>query len=261
MTTWIISDLHLCAQRPAVTQAFLHWLQNEVAHAQALYILGDFFEVWVGDDVLDHAQHGAEFLPIVHALRALSDTGVNLYLMHGNRDFLIGEQFAQACGLQLLTDPIAVTFAGKRILLSHGDALCTEDVAYQQFRAQVRNPQWQQAFLAQPLEARLAFAEQARNQSTQNKTLQAKAMQTQTGHTHDAPDIMDVNADAVAKLIRDYDYPDVLLHGHTHRPGTHLLNVDGHPCERMVLGDWHDHAVCARSDQHGLRLETLSLKG
>lgn len=207
----------------------------------------------MGDDVLDHAQHGAEFLPIVHALRTLSDAGVSLYLMHGNRDFLIGEQFAQACGLQLLADPISVTFTGKRILLSHGDALCTDDVAYQQFRAQVRNPQWQQAFLAQSLEARLAFAEQARSQSAQNK---AKAMQTNA-----MTDIMDVNADAVANLIREYHYPDILLHGHTHRPGTHSLKIDGHPCERIVLGDWHDHAVCARSDQHGLRLENLLLHG
>lgn len=251
MTTWVISDLHLCAQRPAVTQAFLHWLQTDVAQAEALYILGDFFEVWVGDDVLADTQHGAEFLPIVHALHALSAQGVHLYFMHGNRDFLIGERFAQVCGLQLLNDPTLLTFANKRILLSHGDALCTDDVAYQQFRAQVRHPQWQQAFLAQPLAARLAFAEQARHQSTQNKAIQAKSMPTM--------DIMDVNTDAVAALLREYLYPDILLHGHTHRPGNHKLEIDGHTCERMVLGDWHDHAMCARLDQQGVRLERLSL--
>ena len=254
MTTWIISDLHLCAQRPAVTQAFLHWLNIEVTRAEALYILGDFFEAWVGDDILEDAQHSAEFLPIVRALRQLSDQGVKLYFMHGNRDFLIGESFAQACGLQLLNDPILLEFAGKRVLLSHGDVLCTDDVAYQQFRTQVRNPAWQQAFLAQPLVARLAFAEQARNQSTQNKAMQAKTTQTNS-----MVDIMDVNADAVAQLLREYHYPDILLHGHTHRPGTHQLTIDGHACERMVLGDWHDHAVCAHSDQHGLHLEKLSL--
>jgi len=246
MTTWIISDLHLSAQRPAVTQAFLHWLQTTVARADALYILGDFFEVWVGDDVLEEVQHGAEFLPIVQALRALIERGVHLYFMHGNRDFLIGETFAQACGLQLLHDPTLLEYAGKRILLSHGDALCTDDVAYQQFRVQVRDLQWQKAFLAQPLAARLAFADQARSQSAQNK-----AMQTL--------EIMDVNVDAVADLIRKYDYPEILLHGHTHRPGVHQLQVDGHTCERMVLGDWHDHAICARLDQQALQLIDLPL--
>jgi UDP-2,3-diacylglucosamine hydrolase len=246
MTTWIISDLHLCAQRPAVTQAFLHWLQTEVATVEALYILGDFVEVWVGDDILADPQHGAEFLPIVQALRALSERGVKLYFMHGNRDFLIGAHFAQACGLQLLPDPTLLTFGETRILLSHGDALCTDDVAYQQFRSQVRTPQWQQAFLAQPLAARLAFAEQARQQSTQNKSKYGM-------------DIMDVNPAAVSALLREYDYPNVLLHGHTHRPGRHQLEVDGHACERMVLGDWHDHAVCARWDQHGLQSHTLTL--
>lgn len=246
MTTWIISDLHLSAQRPAVTQAFLHWLQTTVARADALYILGDFFEVWVGDDVLEDVQHGAEFLPIVQALRALFEREVRLYFMHGNRDFLIGETFAQACGLQLLHDPTLLEYAGKRILLSHGDALCTDDVAYQQFRVQVRDLQWQKAFLAQPLAARLAFADQARSQSAQNK-----AMQTL--------EIMDVNVDAVADLIRKYDYPEILLHGHTHRPGVHQLQVDGHTCERMVLGDWHDHAICARLDQQALQLIDLPL--
>lgn len=246
MTTWIISDLHLCAQRPAVTQAFLHWLRTEVTTAEALYILGDFVEVWVGDDILDDPQHGVEFVPIVQALRALSAQGVRLYFMHGNRDFLIGEGFAQACGLQLLPDPTLLELGGQRVLLSHGDALCTDDVAYQQFRAQVRSPQWQQAFLSQPLAARLAFAAQARSTSAQNKAVQTM-------------DIMDVNAEAVVALLRAYDYPDVLLHGHTHRPGRHPFVVDGHQCERMVLGDWHDQAVCARWDTQGLQLQTLSL--
>ena len=246
MTTWIISDLHLCAQRPAVTQAFLHWLRAEVTTAEALYILGDFVEVWVGDDILADPQHGAEFVPIVQALRTLSDQGVRLYFMHGNRDFLIGEHFAQASGLQLLPDPTLLTLGETRILLSHGDALCTDDVAYQQFRSQVRTPQWQLAFLAQPLAARLAFAEQARQQSTQNKSKYGM-------------DIMDVNPVAVTALLREYDYPDVLLHGHTHRPGRHRVEIDGHACERMVLGDWHDHAVCARWDQHGLQSYTLLL--
>jgi len=246
MTTWIISDLHLCAQRPAVTQAFLHWLRTEVAKAEALYILGDFVEVWVGDDILADPQHGAEFVPIVQALRALSAQGVRLYLMHGKRDFLIGEGFAQACGLQLLPDPALLELGGQRILLSHGDALCTDDVAYQQFRAQVRSPQWQQAFLSQPLAARLAFAAQARSTSAQNKAVQTM-------------DIMDVNAEAVVAQLRAYDYPDVLLHGHTHRPGRHSLTVDGYQCERVVLGDWHDTAVVANINHAFCELQTLTL--
>ncbi|HSI45959.1 MAG TPA: UDP-2,3-diacylglucosamine diphosphatase [Methylophilus sp.] len=246
MTTWIISDLHLSAQRPAVTQAFLHWLETDVFQAEALYILGDFFEVWVGDDVMDDAQHGTEFQPVVDALRKLSAGGVKLYFMHGNRDFLIGEHFAKLSGLQLLKDPTLIHMGTQRILLSHGDALCTDDTAYQQFRSQVRDPQWQQHFLSQPLTARIAFAEQARSQSTQNK-----AMKT--------IDIMDVNLSAVEQLIRDYDYPEVLLHGHTHRPDLHTLAVDGHTCQRWVLGDWHDTAIVCRLGMDEMQLVTLQL--
>lgn len=246
MTTWIISDLHLSAQRPAVTQAFLHWLETEVVQAEALYILGDFFEVWVGDDVLDDAQYGAEFQPVVDALRKLSDGGVKLCFMHGNRDFLIGEQFAKVCGLQLLADPTPIRSGGKRLLLSHGDHLCTDDLAYQQFRVQVRSTAWQQAFLAQPLVARIAFAEQARSQSAQNKAMQPI-------------DIMDVNQSAVEQLLRDYEYPEILLHGHTHRPNVHALEIDGHACQRWVLGDWHDTAVVCQLDGTTMQLVTLQL--
>ncbi|WP_229008479.1 UDP-2,3-diacylglucosamine diphosphatase [Methylophilus sp. Leaf408] len=246
MTTWIISDLHLSAQRPAVTQAFLHWLKAEVAHAEALYILGDFFEVWVGDDVLKDAQQCAEFLPVVQALRTLSDSGVKLYFMHGNRDFLIGDDFANASGLQLLADPTLIKMGNKRILLSHGDALCTDDTAYQQFRSQVRSPQWQHAFLAQPLAERIVFAGQARSQSAQNKVMQSI-------------DIMDVNQSAVEQLLNEFEYPEVLLHGHTHRPGMHTIVFDGHKCERWVLGDWHDTAVVCRMDDDRIELVTLQL--
>ena len=246
MTTWIISDLHLSAQRPAVTQAFLHWLHSTVSHADALYILGDFFEVWVGDDILNDAEHGAEYAPVVQALHQLSSLGVKLYLMHGNRDFLLGEDFAIACQLELLSDPVLLQMAGKKILLSHGDALCTDDQVYQQFRTQVRHAEWQQQFLAQPLSARLAFAAQARDQSRQNKSMQSM-------------EIMDVNADAVAAMFRQYNYPDILLHGHTHRPDKHTLTIDAHACQRWVLGDWHDTAVVAKLDTNDLQLLTLPL--
>ena len=246
MTIWVISDLHLSAQRPAVTQAFLHWLQHSLEDANALYILGDFFEVWVGDDGLQDPTLGAAYQPVVDALKAVSERGVAVYLMHGNRDFLLGAAVADACGAQCLPDPTRLTVGAQRILLTHGDALCTDDVAYQQFRAQVRSPAWQQAFLAQPLSARLAFAEQARQQSRANKAMQAA-------------EIMDVNAEAVAQCIRQHDYPQVLLHGHTHRPAIHSLVVDGHPCCRWVLGDWEQTAVVACISTQGITPVTLTL--
>lgn len=246
MTIWVISDLHLSAQRPAVTQAFLHWLQHGLADASALYLLGDIFEVWVGDDVLQDAEQSAALLPVVAGLQALSRRGVAVSLMHGNRDFLLGTAFAAACGAQLLPDPTLLTVGTQRILLTHGDALCTDDHAYQQFRTQVRSAAWQAAFLAQPLAARLAFAEQARQQSRENKAMQAA-------------EIMDVNAHAVADCIRSHGYPQVLLHGHTHRPAVHALEVDGHVCQRWVLGDWHHSAVVARISAQAITPVTLSL--
>lgn len=249
MTTWLVSDVHLSAERPAVTQAFCYWLRHTVTGAKALYLLGDIFEVWLGDDVLAQplaAQIMPEVARVVAALRALADAGTALYAMHGNRDFLLGSQFATACGLQLLPDPTLINLAGQRVLLSHGDTLCTEDTAYQAFRLTVRDPQWQQNFLAQPFEQRQAYAAQARAQSRQNKATQAL-------------DIMDVHADAVAALLRAHAYPPVLLHGHTHRPAVHHGMVDGHAFVRMVLGDWHQSAVVCRATADQLQLETLTL--
>lgn len=246
MSIWIISDLHLCAQRPAVSQAFLHWLETTVSQSNALYILGDFFEVWIGDDVLDDLEYGKEFLPIVQGLRKLADQGVQLYFMHGNRDFLIGEHFAHTCGLHLLKDPTLLNVGQNRILLSHGDRLCTDDIAYQTFRKQVRSLQWQTKFLTQSLTDRLVFAEQARKQSMKNKVSQAL-------------DIMDVNEQAVANLLREHDYPDILLHGHTHRPGIHDVTVDNKPCQRWVLGDWHETASVVHIQSEQPLLLTLTL--
>lgn len=249
MTTWLVSDVHLSVERPAVTQAFCYWLQQTVTGADALYLLGDIFEVWLGDDVLGHPQLAAampEVARVVAALRALSDAGTQVYAMHGNRDFLLGAQFANACGLQLLPDPTLIFLSGQRVLLSHGDALCTEDTAYQAFRCTVRDPQWQHAFLAQPVDQRQAYAAQARAQSRYNKTTQVM-------------EIMDVHPDAVAEVLRAHAYPQVLLHGHTHRPAIHHGMVDGHAFERIVLGDWHAQAVVCRATPTALQLETLTL--
>ena len=229
-----ISDLHLCASRPAITRQLLTFLEIEATQAEALFILGDLFEYWAGDDDLQEAHHA----PIVSALSELAQSGTAIYFMHGNRDFLLGAKFAAASGITLLPDPTDLVLYGRRTLLSHGDTLCTDDVRYQAFREQVRSPDWQQQFLQQPLEVRKAQIEALRERSEQEKS-------------HKAEDIMDVNAEAVRALLRSHDYPELLIHGHTHRPALHELKVDGHACQRWVLGDWDDHGSCLRCDATG----------
>ncbi len=220
-----ISDVHLAEDRPQTTAAFLDFLAGQARAARSLFILGDLFEYWAGDDDVDAPfnQH------ICAALRALSASGTTVFFMTGNRDLLAGEGYARAAGLVLLPDPALIRLGEQRVLLSHGDALCTDDIAYQTYRSQVRDPAWQAGFLAQPLEARKAFIERLRTQSEAAK--REKAMT-----------IMDVNHAAVETLLRTRGYP-TLIHGHTHRPATHQHRVDGHPCERRVLADWHDHAT------------------
>lgn len=234
-----ISDLHLCSSRPLITTQFLDFLRTSAPKAEALYILGDFFEYWAGDD--DLTQHGN----IIAALHQLAAQGTQVYFMHGNRDFLIGEAFAAAAGLQLLPDPSLLTLYGKRVLLSHGDALCTDDVAYQAFRQQVRSQAWQQQFLQQDLSVRKAQIEALRQRSEQEKSSKQQT-------------IMDVNAEAVAQLLRDYDYPELLIHGHTHRPDQHQLQVDGHDSVRWVLGDWYEQGSCLLIDAQGCRSIALT---
>jgi UDP-2,3-diacylglucosamine hydrolase len=229
-----ISDLHLCRSRPAITRQFEGFLRRAAVQAEALYILGDLFEYWAGDDDLHDVHHQ----DVIAALHDLSRTGTRVFFMHGNRDFLLGEDFAQAAGITMLADPTLITLYGRRVLLSHGDELCTDDVAYQAFRRQVRKPAWQQQFLEQPLAARKAQIEALRQRSEQEKS-------------HKAESIMDVNADAVKALLREYDYPELLIHGHTHRPTCHEIEVDGHRCERWVLGDWYEQGSCLRCDDHG----------
>ncbi|HEU4709707.1 MAG TPA: UDP-2,3-diacylglucosamine diphosphatase [Methylophilaceae bacterium] len=230
-----ISDLHLCRTRPAITHAFLGFLQAAAGRAEALYILGDLFEYWAGDDDLEDASHRG----IIAGLSALQKAGTRLFFMHGNRDFLLGENFAKAAGAILLSDPTPLTLYGKRVLLTHGDELCTDDTDYQAFRQQVRNPAWQSTFLAQPLSARKAQIEALRQRSEQEKS-------------HKAASIMDVNAEAVHALLRQYGYPELLIHGHTHRPARHEIEVDGHRCERWVLGDWYEQGSYLRLDTQGL---------
>ncbi|MBV8658996.1 MAG: UDP-2,3-diacylglucosamine diphosphatase [Burkholderiales bacterium] len=214
------SDVHLSVSDPATVEAFVRFVKDIAPQSEALYILGDLFEYWVGDDDEDPLSQ-----EIAAVLAALADQGVHVYLMHGNRDFLIGERFAHAASAQLLTDPYMISAFGQPILLSHGDALCTDDVAYQQFRHMVRTPAWQQAFLARPLADRRA--EVARIRAMSEAAKQVKSM-----------DIMDVNQDAVTALLEGWDGAN-LVHGHTHRPAKHHHTVAGSERIRWVLPDWY----------------------
>lgn len=223
MATLFISDLHLDETRPHIVELFTRFLAEQARSAKTLYILGDFFESWIGDD--DDAALPVRIAP---ALRALRDSGVPIYFMHGNRDFLLGPDYAARAGMTLLNDPTVIELAGEPTLLMHGDTLCTDDVEYQKFRALTRDPAWQRQFLAKPLTERRAFAAQARGESRR--------------HTAAAtPEIMDVNQAAVEAAMRSHGVRR-LIHGHTHRPATHRFELDGQPAERIVLGDWYEQS-------------------
>jgi UDP-2,3-diacylglucosamine hydrolase len=233
-----ISDLHIDASRPAITDQFLGFLAAEAARADALYILGDLFESWVGDDAADSSQAAA-----IEGIHALTSRGVPCFVMHGNRDFLLSEQFCRMSGARLLPDPLIVTLYGEPVLVMHGDALCTDDRAYQRLRATVREPAWQRQFLALPIASRRALAGAARAGS-----------QAHTAAVEYA--ITDVNAGSVAAALRGAGTA-TLLHGHTHRPAIHALQVDGRPCTRIVLGDWYDQGSLLRWDRNGPELASL----
>jgi UDP-2,3-diacylglucosamine hydrolase len=220
MPVLFVSDLHLCTERPALTGLFLDFLKEVVPGNDALYLLGDIFEYWAGDDDLDDPFNAR----ICAAIKACE---LPKYVLPGNRDFLFGAAFEAATGAQLLPDEIVHDVAGTQTLLLHGDTLCTDDVAYQDFRRMVRNPQWQRAFLARPLAERKAQIEAMRRGSEEQK--QQKSMA-----------IMDVNPDAVTAAFRRHGVA-TMIHGHTHRLASHHYDVDGRECVRHVLGDWHDN--------------------
>ena len=238
MAALFISDLHIDASRPAITDQFLGFLAAEAVRADALYILGDLFESWIGDDAADPSQAAA-----IQGIHALTSRGVPCFVMHGNRDFLLAEQFGRMSGAQLLPDPLIVTLYGEPVLVMHGDALCTDDRAYQRLRATVREPAWQRQFLALSIESRRALAGAARVGSRAHTAAVEYA-------------ITDVNADSVAAALRGAGTA-TLLHGHTHRPAIHALQVDGRPCTRIVLGDWYDQGSLLRWDENGPELESL----
>jgi UDP-2,3-diacylglucosamine hydrolase len=240
MTTLFISDLHLDPERPEVTRLFGDFIDGEARSADALYILGDLFEAWVGDD--DPSE-----------LRALSDSGVPVCFQHGNRDFLVGRDFARRAGMTLLPQNAVIMLHGKPVLLMHGDTLCTDDHAYQTFRAQTRAPAWRQQFLSQPLAARLSFAAQARAASQQRQ----QAMKQDDRAQFES--VTDVSPAAVRETFARYGI-DTIIHGHTHRPAIHALDIDGRDCERVVLGDWYTQGSVLRVDADGLRLSALLLQ-
>ena len=229
-----ISDLHLCASRPHINNAFISFLQDTAVKANSLYILGDLFEYWAGDDDIDDLFHQQ----IITAFRQLADRGIKTYFMHGNRDFLITQNFCQAANITLINDPACIELHGKKILLSHGDALCTDDIAYQAFRLQVRDEKWQAEFLSQPLQIRKQQVEAIRSRSEQEKS-QKSAL------------IMDVNPEAVNTLLRQHHFPELLIHGHTHRPSQHSIKLDGHTITRWVLGDWYEQGSYLACDENG----------
>ena len=239
MTTLFISDLHLEPGRPDIGEQFEGFLRGEARDAEALYILGDLFEAWIGDDE-PHPYYNR----IQDDLAAYSASGPRCFFMHGNRDFLVGERFAARTGFELLADPVVHTFYGTDVLLAHGDRYCTDDHEYQAVRRTVRDPAWQQQVLALPVEARRKMAGDARAESSAANA--AKTM-----------DIMDVNAAAVEAAL-DEAGVRTMLHGHTHRPAIHdFLLADGRPARRIVLGDWYTQGSVGVWTESGFELREL----
>lgn len=245
MATLFISDLHLHPSRPAITALFLDFLHGEAPSAEALYILGDLFESWVGDD-----EDGDLAREVLAALKGLHAVGVPVFMMRGNRDFLIGARFAAEAAVHLLADPSVVLLYGEPTLLMHGDLLCTADAAYLDFRRQVRDPAWQQQFLERDLSARRAFADQAR----------AASGERQSGLKADGSlaSITDVCEASVESTMAHFGVAR-LIHGHTHRPAIHSLRSAGRSAQRIVLGDWYEQGSVLRVDGDGYALSSLEL--
>ncbi|EIM17769.1 UDP-2,3-diacylglucosamine diphosphatase [Pseudomonas chlororaphis] len=231
----LISDLHLEEERPDITRAFLELLGGRARSAQALYILGDFFEVWIGDDAMTPYQ-----LSICQALRELSDSGTQVFLMHGNRDFMLGKAFCKAAGATLLKDPSVVDFYGEPVLLMHGDSLCTRDEAYMRMRRYLRNPVSLWILRHLPLRTRHKLARKLRNESRAQTRMKAN-------------DIVDVTPDEVPRIMQEFKVR-TLVHGHTHRPAIHKLQIGDQAAKRIVLGDWDRQGWALQVDEQGFQL-------
>jgi len=239
MATWFISDLHLEPARPASTHLLFSFLQHIRGQAEALYILGDLFEYWIGDDFLQTPQ-GQMVLPILQAFKQVAEQGTPIYIQHGNRDFLLAEQFADLSATQLLPEQQIIDLYGTPTLIMHGDLLCTDDVDYQQARLLFRNPQWQQQILAKSIPERLQFAQSLRMQSQQSAQTKQE-------------DILDANQIAIEAALRAAKV-NQLIHGHTHRPAIHEFVLDGQAAKRIVLGDWYKQGSFLKVDEQNLRL-------
>jgi len=234
-----VSDLHLDASRPAATEAFLRFLNVDARQADSLYILGDLFEYWISDE--DQNPH---YQTIIKALAETAASGVRCYIMHGNRDFMLGKRFERESGTTLIHDPTLIYAGEKSILLSHGDTLCTDDTSYQRFRKIVRSKWFQGAYNLLPFALKRTLAARARSRSMSilgNKP----------------PEILDVNQAAVEAILQQYDV-DTLLHGHTHRPAIHQFEVDGRMMTRIVLGDWYEAGSVLRWGATGPTMTALS---
>jgi UDP-2,3-diacylglucosamine hydrolase len=238
LSTLFVSDLHLDSATPAVSAQFLAFLRHEARSAQALYILGDLFEAWIGDDDPEPAKR-----EVLAALRELTEAGVPCFVMHGNRDFMLGDQFCRETGCMLLADGTIVELEGERVLLMHGDVLCTDDYAYQRLRRIVRNPVVRWAFRHMSLRQRQRLAGRLRAGSRMHTTATA-------------PEIMDVNPTAVRDAFRRTGVR-TMIHGHTHRPAVHRLEIDGRHSRRIVLGDWHAQGSVLEWSASGAELRAM----
>ena len=239
MSYCFISDLHLNEDRPDITKAFLNFLENTARKAEKLYILGDLFEAWIGDD------NQNEFISeIQNALIKINKT-TKVFFMHGNRDFLIGPEFASSAGMKILNDPVVEEMFGNPVLLMHGDLLCIEDIDYQKFRKVSRDIKWQTEFLNKSLEERRRIAQDLRSASKEA-----------TGQKKE--EIMDVSESEVIKMIREYSV-NLLIHGHTHRPNSHNIDVENHTAKRIVLGDWDEYGWYIWMDSNSCELNKFSI--
>jgi UDP-2,3-diacylglucosamine hydrolase len=241
VTVLFISDLHLDGSRPDISRQFLEFLETEATHAQRLYILGDLFEAWIGDDDPDLDKRS-----VVAGLRALTRRGVQCFVIHGNRDFLLGKRFCADTGAAMIEDGTVIEVFGNRVLLMHGDTLCTDDHSYQRLRRIVRNPLVQFVLRSMTLAQRQKLASRMRAGSKAHIEAADRAR----------PAIMDVNGDAVAAAFRRYDV-GCLIHGHTHRPAIHRLTIDGQTKTRIVLGDWYEQGSVLRWNERGYELAGL----
>ena len=239
MKTFFISDIHISEQYPEIGEQLIDFLENQAQQSDALYILGDLFEYWLGDD-----DTNPQYKKIKSALKLFTDKRTPTYFMHGNRDFLIGEKFARETNITILPDPSIIELYGEKVLISHGDIFCTDDIEYQSSRKLTRDPNWQKMILGKSLKERKVFAHESRKKSS-----------IYTQKTNEM--LMDVNQNEINKTFKEYDLNQI-IHGHTHKPAIHNSMINGEPHKRIVLGDWYEQGSVLKWNQSGPELLTLN---